>query len=123
MKAPKSLMLDDAAVVDLADCDLGGQGLDHAPAAFGARRRRVRDDHHRAVVLDVDLGAGLLLDARDGLAARADEQADLLRVDLDRQQARGVAAMISARGAGIVVSIVREDFEAGLAGLLRARRG
>ena len=38
----------------------------------------VRVDVHGAVVLDVDLGAGLGGDALDGLAAGADEHADLV---------------------------------------------
>ena len=41
-------------------------------------------DVDRAVVLDVDLAAGVFLDGFDVLAARADELADLFRIDLDR---------------------------------------
>ena len=55
---------------------------------LGAGGVHVRDVD-RAVVVDVDLGAGRFLDALDRLAARADQQADLLRVDLD----------VSSRGA------------------------
>ena len=51
-----------------------------------------------AVVLDVNLGAGLGDDALDRLAAGSDERADLLRIDLDRLDARRVFAESSARG-------------------------
>ena len=40
---------------------------------------------------------GLRHDALDGLAARADDQADLVRVDLDRLDARRVLAHLLAR--------------------------
>src|SRR6266705_3301642 len=46
-----------------------------------------REHGHAAIVLDVDLGAGLLLDAADDLAAGADDLADLLGPDLDRDEA------------------------------------
>ena len=54
-------------------------------------------DEYRAIILDVDLGAGFFLNGADGLAARADQQADLFRIDLHRQQARGVFGDIGAR--------------------------
>ena len=50
----------------------------------------------RAVVLDVDLGAGRLPECPDGLAARADQQADLFRIDLDVRAAAGRSWQISA---------------------------
>ena len=80
----------DPALVDLADLHLLGQRLDLGLGGLGAGGVQVRNVNG-AVVLDVDLGAGRLLDALDGLAARADQQADLLRVDLDGEQPRGVA--------------------------------
>ena len=40
----------------------------------------------------------LLLQAADRLAAGADELADLLGVDLDRDEARGVAGDVGTRG-------------------------
>src|SRR6266566_4358753 len=46
-----------------------------------------REHGHATIVLDVDLGAGLLLDAADDLAAGADDLADLLGPDLDRDEA------------------------------------
>ena len=42
-----------------------------------------RRDVDRAVVLDVDRDAGLVDDALDGLAAGADDVADLVGLDLD----------------------------------------
>ena len=58
--------------------------------AFCRRRLVGRRDVHAAVVLDVDLDAGLLDDAADRLAARADDVADLLGRDADRDDARRV---------------------------------
>src|SRR5206468_2299096 len=48
-------------------------------------------------VLDVDLGPGLVLEAADRLAARADHQADLVGVDLDLDQPRRVLGDLLAR--------------------------
>src|SRR5207247_11210883 len=61
--------------------------------------RRVvgREDGDAAVVLHVDLGAGLLLDAADDLAAWADDLADLFRSDLDGHEAGRVRAQLRAR--------------------------
>ena len=67
----------DAALVGLADFDLLGHAGDDLLGA-GEALAVVRVDVHGAVVLDVDLGAGLGNDALDGLAARPDEQADLV---------------------------------------------
>src|SRR6266540_736864 len=50
------------------------------------------EDRDLAVVLHVDLGAGLLLDAADHLAAGPDDLADLLGPDLDGNEARGIGA-------------------------------
>ena len=50
------------------------------------------------LVVDVDLGLELLLERADRLAALADQQADLLRVDLDRGDARRVLGQLRARG-------------------------
>ena len=55
-------MRHDPAVVDLADLHLGGHRLDDV-AAFSAAGAVDARDVDRAVVLDVDLGAGLVLDA------------------------------------------------------------
>ena len=78
---------DDLAGVDSADLDLCAERLDRSAGLGRLRGVRARDEDG-AVLLDVDRGSGHLLDAADRLAARADELADLLRVDLDDRDAR-----------------------------------
>ena len=62
---------------------------------------------NRAVVVDVNLGAGFSDDAFDGFAAGSDERADFLGIDLDRLDARRVFAEIGAR----FVDRLRHDLE------------
>ncbi|MGL5020170.1 MAG: hypothetical protein ACRDBP_18690 [Luteolibacter sp.] len=50
------------------------------------------EDVHGAVVLDIDLGTGLGLDALDVLAARSDEFADAIPWNLDENNAWGMWA-------------------------------
>ena len=66
--------------------------------AFWASSAIGRSDVNRAVVLDVDGHAGLRGDAPDGLAARADDVADLVGLDVDGEDARGVLVELLARG-------------------------
>ena len=83
-------------MVSLADDDL----LEHArDDLLGALHpvAVVRVDVHGAVVLDVDLRAGLGDDALDGLAAGPDEQADLFDRDLERLDAGRELAQLGAR--------------------------
>src|SRR5512143_2551906 len=81
----------DLAQVEGPDLDLAGQALD--PLDRLARVLAAdRGDLHGAVVLDVDLGLGLLLDLADHRPTLADHLADLLGVDLDGDDARGVVA-------------------------------
>ena len=54
-------------------------------------------DLHGAVVLDVDLGAGLFHDLADHLAAGADHFADLVGRDLEHLDARRMLAELGAR--------------------------
>ena len=68
-------------------------------------------DLHRAVVLDVDLGAGLLDDLADHLAAGADHFADLVGRDLEHLDARGMLAEFGARG-GERLRHLAEDMQA-----------
>ena len=65
-----------------------------------------RRDGDGAVVLDVDLGAGFLGDRLDDRAALADHFADLVRMDLHRQQARRVLATSrhAARDSALAIS-------------------
>ena len=91
MKAPKFGDGDNLAGVDLADFDFLEHAVDHRLGAVEAFLLG-GVDVHGAVVLDVDLGAGLGLDALDVLAARSDELADRSAGDLDGLDARGVRA-------------------------------
>ncbi len=87
--------LDDGAVIDLADFRIGRDRLD--PLDRGLHRLAVGGgDLHGAVVLDVDLGAGLLDDLADHLAAGADHFADLVGGDLEGLDARRVFAELGA---------------------------
>src|SRR5581483_8161721 len=84
------------AFVDAADLGFGGDALDHLDGFLGALFV-AGGDHHRAVVLDVDLDAGRFDDAADDFAARADDLADLVRFDVQRDDARRVAGNVAAR--------------------------
>src|SRR5262249_48653085 len=106
----------DAPFVDRADANALGHPLDAVagglrPVGGGAGDR---DD---AAVFDVDLGTGLLLEASDHLAARADHHADLFGIDLDLDQPRGV-------GGDLVTGPLDrpehgpQDLDAGLVGLV-----
>src|ERR1035441_2764027 len=88
---------DHSATIDLIDLGLGGHARDgihrdlHPVCGDGV-------DVHRAVVINIDLATGFLDELLDVLAARADEQADLLGVDLHRLDARGILADFRPRG-------------------------
>ena len=75
------------AGVNLAHFDLLEHALDHRLGALQTFRLG-GVDVDGAIVLDVDLGAGLGLDALDVLAARSNEFADAIRWDLDGNDAR-----------------------------------
>src|SRR6185503_2817283 len=79
-EAPEVLDRDDSPLVHPAALDLLGQGLDPLLRSLRAHEA-VPPDLDRAIVLDLDLRAGLLLDLLDHLAAGADHDADLLRID------------------------------------------
>src|SRR5205085_85491 len=91
----------DLAPIDLADLDFGGHALDGFAGnlhAFGGDGINL----HCAVVFDVDFAAGLLDDALDVLAARADQLTDSLRIDLHRHDAGSVFAQFRpGRGQGV----------------------
>src|SRR5262245_31518738 len=76
-----------------------------------------RGHQHRAVVLDVDLGARLLDDAADGLAAGTDEIADAVGLDAQRDDTRRVGRQLGARRRYRRVHHV-QDVQPGLARLL-----
>ena len=110
--------LDDGAQVALAD--LGhrrvGDGVDHRARGLG-RRAVGRTDVDRAVVLDRDVGAGLVLDLVDHLALRPDDLADLVDRDLDRDDARRGRRHLVGRVDRLVHDL--EDRQARVAGLLQ----
>ena len=89
--------LDDLRAGELvADLDLLGHRADPLDerVALGAG---LRVDAHVALVVDVDLRLVLLLERADRLAALADQQADLVGVDLDRRDARRELGELGAR--------------------------
>src|SRR5262249_22138987 len=95
-EGPEILDRGDLTLVDAADADLLGDRLHLGPRRFGLGAVHV-PDKHRAIVLDVDLRAGLLLNGLDRLAAGTDQQTDLFRIDLDGQQPRRVVGDAEAR--------------------------
>ena len=94
-----------------------GQGFDRARGRMLGALAVGGGDEDRAVVLDVDLGAGLFLDGADHLAARADHRADLVDRDLDGGDARGVRLELGAGRRDDRQHLVQDD-QARLAGLL-----
>jgi hypothetical protein len=114
--------VDDLARVDGAY--LGARGvedqLDAASGLVDGRGLLGADGHppDAAVVVDGDVGAGLLLEGVDHLALRADHLADLVHRDLEADDLGGIGLDAGGRlgdGAGNHV----EDRVAGVAGLLQ----
>src|ERR1035437_10215042 len=108
----------DLAQIQTADLYVAGERLDPLD---GLARVLARHgcDLDRAVVLDIDLGAGFLLDLADHGATLADDVADLLGVDLDGDDARCVVAHLGAARRDDRVHLV-EDGHSGFVGLLEA---
>src|SRR5262245_57171439 len=73
-----------------------------------------RSDLHGAVVLDVDCRAGLFRDRADDRAALADDFADLLRVDLDRDDRGRPLRHLGARLGQHLVHLAEDVQAAGL---------
>ena len=107
-KAPKVVVLTTLPCELVADLDLLGHRADALDqgVALGAGDG-VDEDH--ALVVDVDLGLVLLLQGANRLAALADEQADLLRIDLDRADPRGVLGELLARGVDRLVHLAEDE--------------
>src|SRR5437016_13061423 len=104
----------DLAEVDPVELDLAADVLDHRDRLLD--RRLVRREHgDAAVVLDVDLGSRLLLDPSHDLAAGADDFADLLLTDLDRDEPGRIGAELGPR----LLDRLAHLGEHGLAGLAR----
>src|SRR5664280_288981 len=88
--------LDHLAGDDVADLDV----LAHRDDALGDRLACLHvggGDVDRAVVFDVDLHAELFAEPLEGLAALTDDEADLVGVDLDREDARRERRQLGAR--------------------------
>src|ERR1035437_4089102 len=103
----------DLAQVEPADLYVAGERLDPLDGLAGVLARHCRD-LDRAVVLDVDLGAGFLLDLADHGATLADDVADLLGVDLDGDDARRVVAHLRAAGRDDRVHLVEDRHPRGV---------
>src|SRR5690606_4522033 len=88
--------LGDLALVDPARLHVRGDLLDTGLGGL-AGGTVDRGDGDGAIVLDIDLGAGLLGDGLDHRTALADHFADLVGVDLDGDQARRELAQFLAR--------------------------
>src|SRR6202012_2538824 len=90
-ESPKFLDRHNLAAINLVDLGLGGHALDGVARnlhSFGGHRINI----DWAIVLDVDLATGFFGEAFDILAARPNERADLLRIDLHLDDARSVLA-------------------------------
>ncbi len=89
------------AGVDLADLRLRGQAFDDLDRLL--ERRTIRRGHiDRTVILDIDADAGQVDDAFDRLSAGADDDANLLRLDLERDDTWCVRAhLFTRRGEGL----------------------
>src|SRR6201987_3180015 len=102
--------------------DLGhvrvGDRVDRGPRRLG-RRAVGGPDVDGAVVLDGDLGARVVLDRVDYLALRADDLADLVHRDLDRDDPRGVGGHFPRLGDGAAHDV--QDGQPGRTGLLQRR--
>src|SRR5690606_25264154 len=106
----------DHAVVGRADLGLGDEALDQPLGALDLLDVAA-GDRNPAGVLDVDRAAGLLDDRADGLAARPDDLADLVDLDLHGHDPRRVLADVAAR-LGHHLEHLAEDVQPGLARLV-----
>src|SRR5690606_31375639 len=106
----------DAAFVDTTHLDVGRDELD-APLRLASGHTVDRRNLDRAVVLDVDARARLFRDRADDGTALADDVADLLRVDLDRDDRRRPFGHVRARLGEDLVHLI-QDVQTRLARLL-----
>src|SRR4051794_36728235 len=109
--------LHDLAGELVADLDLLRHGADPVGERV-ALLARGGVDADVALVVDVDLRLVLVGEPADGLPALADEQADLVRVDLDGRDPGGVLRELLVRR-GDHLGHLAEDVRAGLEGLLQ----
>ncbi len=104
-------------MIGFADLGLGGQRLDLADARLSGFAVGSRDED-RSVVFDIDLGTGLFGDRADHLAALPDDVADLVRMNLDRDDPRRIWRNILARFRDRLFHDA-EDMQAAFTGLLQ----
>src|SRR6267154_6564173 len=88
--------LEYGAVVHATHLDIGCNVFDALLRGLPALGRNT-GDRDRAVVGDFDRGSGLLLQPADHHSSLADHVADLLRIDLDLDDAGGIARNLRAR--------------------------
>ena len=96
------------AQIHLAHLDLLHDAVDD-PLGLGRRRLVGGGDGHGAVVLDVDLHAGLGNDAVDGLAAGTDDVADLVGVDLEADDPGRVGRKLRPGRAQALAHLVQDE--------------
>ena len=108
---------DDLAVVQGADLGDEADVVDHLLGGV-ARSGIDRSDEDVAVVVDVDLGAGVGADLLDGLAAGADDLTDLLDGDLHGDHLRSVLGDVRARLGDAGEHDLVQNFQTGLAAAL-----
>src|SRR6267378_5412056 len=106
----------DLAFIHSAHFDVGGDEFD-AALGFAARGTLYGSDLHRAVVLDIDRGAGFFGDLPDHCAALADHVADLLRIDLQSNDGGRPFRHAFARLGEHFVHLA-QDVQAAVAGLI-----
>src|SRR5690625_4512930 len=85
-----------ATFINSAHLDIGGDLFNAVTGIVGGRLVD-RGNRNRAVIINVNGGAGLLGDLANGGAALANDVTDLVRMDLHGEQARGVFAHFLAR--------------------------
>src|SRR5262245_13041352 len=107
----------DGAEIALAHLDFGRQVADDLHRGLGGLAVR-RGDGDTAVVRNVDLRACFLLDAANDLAAWSDDVANLVGIDLHRDDARRVFTDLLARLGDDFVHLL-EDEHPPLPGLLQ----
>ena len=110
----------DRAREDFADLDLADDVVDHL-LRFRHALGIVRGDEDVTVLMDVDIDARRIDDAAHDLATRADDVADLVRLDRDGLDARRIGREL-LRGLADAFEHLAEDERAAALRLLERRR-
>src|SRR5690625_3374478 len=95
-----------ATFINSAHLDIGGDLFNAVTGIVGGRLVD-RGNRNRAVIINVNGGAGLLGDLANGGAALANDVTDLVRMDLHGEQARGVFAHFLARPGDNLIHLLR----------------